>query len=133
MIRQFFLNKVTIICTMVLMAGCTSDSVTNDITIEETTEAKWKPYIDIDGKMEVLIVYVEGTPESVKNEVRELYKELLLISDIVQCEDDDKETWTVEAARMPGPLTDTSSDEPLREAIQYVIFNTNCDKSNGRN
>ncbi|MFD2562483.1 hypothetical protein [Aquimarina rubra] len=133
MIRQFFINKVTIICAMIFMVGCTSDPVTNDITIEETTEVKWRPYIDEEGRMEVLIIYVEGTPESVKNEVRVHYRGLLLISDIVECEDEDTETWTVEAARMPGPLTDTSSDEPLREAIQHVIFNTNCDKSNGRN
>ncbi len=134
MIRQFFMNKVTIICTMIFMVGCSSDSVTNDTIIEKTTVEKRRSYLEIDedGRMEILIVYVEGTPESVKNEVRVLYRQLLLISDIVQCEEDDKETWST-VARMPNPLTDTSSDEPLREVIQQVIFNANCDNDNARN
>ncbi|WP_299216844.1 hypothetical protein [uncultured Aquimarina sp.] len=128
------MNKVTIICTMIFMVGCSSDSVTNDTIIEKTTVEKRRSYLEIDedGRMEILIVYVEGTPESVKNEVRVLYRQLLLISDIVQCEEDDKETWST-VARMPNPLTDTSSDEPLREVIQQVIFNANCDNDNARN
>ncbi|WP_378173577.1 hypothetical protein [Aquimarina sp. SS2-1] len=133
MIRQFFLNKVTIICAMIFIVGCTSDPVANDITIEETIEGKWRPYIDEEGRMEVLIIYVAGTPESVKNQVRVHYRGLLLISDMVQCEDEDTETWTVEAARMPAPLVGSTSDEPLREVIKQVIFNKNCDNYNGGN
>ncbi|MHA7059175.1 hypothetical protein ACWGOQ_0018250 [Aquimarina sp. M1] len=130
MIRQFFLNKVTIICAMIFMMGCSTDSVTNDMVIEETALDKRRPILLADGTIEVLIEYVEGTSDSLKNEIRTEYRLLLLISDIVQCEEDDKETWTVESARIPGPLADTSSDEPLRQAIQNVTYFANCKPRN---
>ncbi|WP_299436996.1 hypothetical protein [uncultured Aquimarina sp.] len=125
MIRQFFLNKVTIICTMICMIGCSTDSVTDDSSLEELNEEKRRPTVIVDKTMEVLIIYVRGTDEDTKRELREKYRKSRLLLDVQLCDLDGVETWTLDPIeydkKRPKPDLDTDN-----EPVDKALLSVNC-------
>jgi len=74
MIRQFFLNKVTIICTMICIIGCSTDSAIDDFNLEES--GLEKQILNSDTTISLLpitVVYKKGTTEFQKSNIRSQY------------------------------------------------------------
>jgi len=128
MIRQFFVNKVTIICTMIFMVSCSTDSVKDDADIEEIVTKKVSPSIKTNDTIEVLIEWRQGTSERHKNRIRKNYRKKRILLQWEGCDikgNEDVEVWLIDFSvyimYRPAPLTD-----PDKEDMDRVTFYANC-------
>ncbi|WP_298316248.1 hypothetical protein [uncultured Aquimarina sp.] len=135
MIRQFFLNKVTIVCcTIFFMIGCSSDNIPSSEN-EELNDKRLRPIIVADTMMEVLIEYTEGISEDDKRKTRIKYINTGLLLGLQDCKIDnnnDVEVWIVDAimyhSYKPGPIQHSNDDDVDRFLIiKEVTINANCE------
>ncbi|WP_109301940.1 hypothetical protein [Aquimarina sp. AU474] len=125
--RRFFLNKVLMVCTFFCLVGCTQDT---DIPDSTTNETKVKKRLMVDKTMDILVVYVKGTPERTKAQIREQYirKGLLLSWEI--CDDRNVETWEADPVvyYAKDPVEDM---EEHNEPMEKVLLEQNCEDYKG--
>ncbi|MDH7445723.1 hypothetical protein [Aquimarina sp. 2201CG14-23] len=128
--RQFFVNKVTIICTMFFMVGCSTDPVTNDVVANEVTIEKNRSLIEDDKTIEILIVYAKGTDERTKERIRQQYIDIRLLLNVEQCEFEDVETWIFDLIKYNKgkPKRNPQSDN---EPVTKAYFDNNCEDYKG--
>lgn len=130
MIRHFFLNKVTFFCAMIFIVGCSSDSVTDDMMIEETATEKRRPVFMAYETTEMLIEYVKGTSEMEKNVIRNSYIDTGLLLGWTVCDingTDDIETWIFNSEMYQNkkpPKVDPGDDN---EPVSRASVDSNCE------
>ncbi len=122
----FFLNKVLMVCAFLCVIGCTQDTglPENDVI----NAIKTKKGLRIDETMEVLVEFVEGTPESNKRRIRDNYTSIGLLLDWQLCNirgTTDVEVWIIDLevymAYRPAPLTETENED-----MDKVTLYANC-------
>lgn len=126
MIRKFFVNKVTIICAMIFVISCSTDSTSNDVVIEESSIEKRGTRIETDKTISILIVYAKGTDERTKEKIRQQYIDIRLLLDVERCDFEDVETWIFDLIKYNKgkPKRNPQSDN---EPVTKAYFDNNCE------